>query len=72
MVDGGEQPLSEEPQLVEEEFDLADILGEELEEEVGSKEDRLRQLAEQVLACLGRDAFGLSQGLPSATPHSIV
>ena len=51
MVDGGEQPLSEEPQLVEEEFDLADILGEELEEEVGSKEDRLRQLEEQVRPC---------------------
>ena len=47
MVDGGETPLSEEPELIEE-FDLADVLGEQLDEEVGTKEERLRQLAEQV------------------------
>lgn len=47
VVDGGEEPLLEElPQI--EEFDLADILGEHLEERVDTKEDRLRQLAEQV------------------------
>lgn len=49
MVDGGQEPLPEEPQLVEEEFDLSDIMGEQLEAQVGTKEDRLRQLEEQVL-----------------------
>ena len=48
VVDGGQDPVAEEAQLVEEEFDLSDILGEELDAEVGTKEDRLRQLAEQV------------------------
>lgn len=47
MVDGGEIPLSEEPPVIEE-FDLADILGQQVEEQADSKEDRLRQLAEQV------------------------
>ena len=49
VVDGGQEPLPEEPQLVEEEFDLSDIMGEQLEAQVGTQEDRLRQLEEQVL-----------------------
>lgn len=48
VIDGGQDPLPEEPEVLEEEFDLSDIMGEELDAEVGTKEDRLRQLAEQV------------------------
>lgn len=48
VVDGGQDPLAEEPQLVEEEFDLSDIMGEELDAQLGTKDDRLRQLEEQV------------------------
>ena len=48
VVDGGQDPLPEEPQLVEEEFDLSDIMGEELDARLGTRDDRLRQLEEQV------------------------
>ena len=48
MVDGGQDATIEEPQVVEEEFDLSDIMGEQLDAQLGTKEDRLRQLAEQV------------------------
>lgn len=48
MLDGGQDPLPQETQLVEEEFDLSDIMQEELDAEVVTKEDRLRQLEEQV------------------------
>ena len=47
MVDGGEDPLPLEAE-VEEEFDLADILGEQVHEQAMTQQDRLRQLAEQV------------------------
>ena len=49
-MDGGQDPLPEEPQLVEEEFDLSDIMGEQLEAQTGTKEDRLRQMEEQVFS----------------------
>lgn len=48
VVDGGQDATSEETQVVEEEFDLSDIMGEQLDAQLGTKEDRLRQLAEQV------------------------
>lgn len=48
VLDGGQDPIPLETQLVEEEFDLSDIMQEELDAEVGTKEDRLRQLEEQV------------------------
>ncbi|KAL3148687.1 hypothetical protein ABBQ38_014102 [Trebouxia sp. C0009 RCD-2024] len=47
VVDGGQDATSEETQVVEEEFDLSDIMGEQLDAQLGTKEDRLRQLAEQ-------------------------
>lgn len=52
MLDGGQDLLPQETQLVEEEFDLSDIMQEELDAEVGTKEDRLRQLEEQVGRCV--------------------
>ena len=48
MVDGGQEPLPEETLVVEEEFDLSDIMGEQLDVQVGTKEERLRQVEEQV------------------------
>ena len=48
VVDGGQNATTEETQVVEEEFDLSDIMGEQLDAQLGTKEDRLRQLAEQV------------------------
>lgn len=48
MIDGGQEPLSQEPLVVNEEFDLSDIMGEQLDSRLGSKEDRLRQIQEQV------------------------
>lgn len=48
VVDGGQDAASEEAQVVQEEFDLSDIMGEQLDAQLGTKEDRLRQLAEQV------------------------
>lgn len=48
VIDGGQDPMPEEPEITEEEFDLSDIMNEELEAQVGTKEDRLRQLEEQV------------------------
>ncbi|KAL3137374.1 hypothetical protein ABBQ32_006902 [Trebouxia sp. C0010 RCD-2024] len=47
VVDGGQDAASEEAQVVQEEFDLSDIMGEQLDAQLGTKEDRLRQLAEQ-------------------------
>ena len=47
MIDGGEDPLPAESE-VKEEFDLADILGEQLDKQTITQQDRLRQLAEQV------------------------
>ena len=42
-----QDPLSEEPQLVREEFDLSDIMEEELDAQSGTKDDCLRQLEQQ-------------------------
>ncbi|KAK9818342.1 hypothetical protein WJX72_010973 [[Myrmecia] bisecta] len=50
LVDGGEEP-TEEPapeEIVEEEFDLADILNEEVEAAGGTKEDLLKQVDQQL------------------------
>lgn len=48
MLDGGQDFLPVEPPVVDEEFDLSDIMGEQLDSQMGTKEDRLRQLEEQV------------------------
>ena len=40
--------MPEEPEITEEEFDLSDIMGEELDATVETKEDRIRKLEEQV------------------------
>lgn len=51
MIDGGQDPIPDEPQITEEEFDLSDIMGEQLDAQVDTKEERLRQLQNQVNAC---------------------
>lgn len=48
VVDGGQDAAPHQIQVEEEEFDLSDIMAEQLEAQVGTKEDRLRQLEEQV------------------------
>ena len=40
--------MPEEPEITEEEFDLSDIMGEELDATVETKEDRIRKLEAQV------------------------
>lgn len=47
VVDGGQDAAPHQIQVEEEEFDLSDIMAEQLEAQVGTKEDRLRQLEEQ-------------------------
>ena len=51
MIDGGQDPVPDEPQITEEEFDLSDIMGEQLDAQVDTKEERLRQLEKQVKTC---------------------
>ena len=48
VVDGGQKPLAQEPPIVNEEFDLSDVLGEQLDSHLETKEERLRQLQQQV------------------------
>jgi len=43
VIDGGQDPVPDEPQITEEEFDLSDIMGEQLDAQVDTKEERLRQ-----------------------------
>ncbi|KAL0020067.1 hypothetical protein WJX79_001481 [Trebouxia sp. C0005] len=47
VIDGGQDPIPDEPQITEEEFDLSDIMGEQLDAQVDTKEERLRQLQNQ-------------------------
>lgn len=47
VIDGGQDPVPDEPQITEEEFDLSDIMGEQLDAQVDTKEERLRQLEKQ-------------------------
>ena len=51
VIDGGQDPVPDEPQITEEEFDLSDIMGEQLDAQVDTKEERLRQLEKQVKTC---------------------
>lgn len=60
MADGGQEPLPLENE-VEEEFDLADILGQQVDEQAMTQQDRLRQLAEQVSSGLSASALHGSQ-----------
>lgn len=43
LVDGGEPPPEEEP-VLEEEFNLADIMGTSVKDEAASREDEVRQV----------------------------
>ncbi len=51
VIDGGQDPVPDEPQITEEEFDLSDIMGEQLDAQVNTKEERLQQLEKQVKTC---------------------
>jgi len=51
VIDGGQDPVPDEPQITEEEFDLSDIMGEQVDAQVDTKEERLRQLEKQVKTC---------------------
>ena len=48
VTDGGQEAGPQEPEVAEEEFDLADIMGEQLDAHLETKQDKLRHLAEQV------------------------
>ena len=67
VIDGGQEPLQQEPEIVDEEFDLSDIMGEQLDSQLGSKEDRLRQLQEQVSALTSNVLTALNVTCPNAT-----
>ncbi len=58
VIDGGQDPVPDEPQITEEEFDLSDIMGEQLDAQVETKEERLRQLAKQVKTCAYSQSCG--------------
>ncbi|KAL0035526.1 hypothetical protein WJX77_010582 [Trebouxia sp. C0004] len=47
VIDGGHEPVPDEPQITEEEFELSDIMGEQLDAQVDTQEERLRQLEKE-------------------------
>ncbi len=51
VIGGGQDPVPDEAQITEEEFDLSDIMGEQLDAQVNTKEERLQQLEKQVKTC---------------------
>lgn len=59
VIDGGQDPVPDEPQITEEEFDLSDIMGEQLDARIDTKEDRLRQLEKEVKTCATAKAAGI-------------
>ncbi len=61
VIDGGQDPVPNEPQITEEEFDLSDIMGEQLDAQVETKEERLQQLEKQVKTCAYSKSCGIVQ-----------